>query len=205
MAVDETRAHWEAVYRDKAAHELSWYQEEPQISCALIGADPDTPLDVLDVGGGQSALAARLATDGHRVTVLDLASEALARGRRRAGALASRIRWVQGDVTEDPIDGTFDVWHDRAVFHFLTTPQARENYADALHRRLRPNGRAVIGTFGIDGPERCSNLPVCRYEPSGLVDALGGNLELESSQNLVHATPWGSQQSFLFVVVRRSR
>jgi len=155
--------HWETVYTSKGDAELSWTQAEPAASLALI--EEVCPAGrVIDVGGGTSLLAARLLDRGYAVTVLDISQAAIDRARQRLGARAGEVGWVVADVTAAPDLGTFDVWHDRAVFHFLTAPADRAAYAALLARTVPAGGHAVIATFALDGPEKCSGLEVRRYD-----------------------------------------
>jgi SAM-dependent methyltransferase len=201
--MNSRREHWEDVYRSKSDSELSWTQVDPRTSFALIREVCPGGGAVIDVGGGTSVLAARLLEAGYAVTVLDISAAALEHARSRLGGRADEVRWVAADVTADPDLEPVDVWHDRAVFHFLTEPADRAAYAALLAKVLRPRGHAIIATFAPDGPERCSGLPVCRYDGPSLADALGGGLRLLRSQRESHLTPWGKPQSFQYSVLRK--
>src|SRR5687767_5881994 len=155
-----SKEHWEAVYTAKSDAEVSWTQPDPRLSLSLITEVCPPPGRVVDVGGGTSALAERLMEGGYDVAVLDIAEAALARARNRLGGRADRIRWIAADVTAHPDLGEFDVWHDRAVFHFLTDPSQRAAYTSLLRKTIRVGGNAVISTFALDGPDSCSGLPV---------------------------------------------
>jgi len=198
-----TAAHWESVYGAKQDSELSWFQDEPEASLALIGEAAPEVAQIVDVGGGQSSLAPALTAQGHHVTVLDVSANALDRARRRAGAAAPQISWIVGDVTRVEELGSFDVWHDRAVFHFLHEAAAQARYAALLRASLRPAGVAVIATFALDGPARCSGLPVQRYDAAGIVAGLGGDWTIAHEEHRVHTTPWAAEQAFQYVVLRR--
>ncbi len=200
---DPTQAHWESVYGAKQDSELSWFQADAGASLELIDRFSSGSSEIIDVGGGQSPLAPSLLTRGHRVTVLDISSEALKRARQRAGDAASAISWVVGDVTRVDGLGDFDVWHDRAVFHFLNEASMRARYAALLKASLRRGGVAVMATFALDGPARCSGLPVQRYDAAGLVAALGGDWAIAHEEHQLHTTPWAAQQAFQYVVLRR--
>lgn len=196
--------HWEGVYRVKGDTELSWFQAQPAVSLSLIGAVRPAPKSVIDVGGGQSELAGELVRRGvEHVTVLDISSTAIERGRNRLEAVAQRVRWVVGDVLEDHQTGEFDLWHDRAVFHFLTEVEDRRRYVAAVCRSVPVGGHVVVATFALTGPEKCSGLPVCRYDPATLAAELGPEFDLESSRLESHATPWGKVQDFTYVVMQR--
>lgn len=200
---DSTQAHWESVYGAKQDSELSWFQADAGASLALIERFASHPSEIVDVGGGQSSLAPSLISRGHRVTVLDISSEALKRARQRAGEAVSEISWVVGDVTRLDRLGDFDVWHDRAVFHFLNEASTRARYAALLKASLRRGGVAVMATFALDGPARCSGLPVQRYDAAGLVAALGGDWAIAHQEHQLHTTPWAAEQAFQYVVLRR--
>ncbi len=194
------RAHWEGIYEAREPTTLSWHQATPDASLALIeatGLGPDAA--VLDVGGGASRLVDALLARGHRdVTVLDLAEAALARARARLGPRALEVTWLRADVTEVALERTFDLWHDRAVFHFLTDPEERARYRARLCAAIPAGGHVIVATFALDGPARCSGLPVERYSPEGLTDALGPGLLLRESRAELHLTPAGVEQRFVY-------
>lgn len=154
------------------------------------------------MGGGASPLAARLLDAGFRVCVLDISDAALQRARARMGDPARRVQWVAADVTRAPPLGRYDVWHDRACFHFLTDPAARRRYTALLRQTLPPGGHAVLATFAPDGPPQCSGLDVLRYDGESLARELGGGFELLKSVPEVHHTPWGTPQAFQYSVFR---
>jgi 2-polyprenyl-3-methyl-5-hydroxy-6-metoxy-1,4-benzoquinol methylase len=194
--------HWENVYTSKSDEELSWTQAEPATSLALI-AEACSADSVIDVGGGTSLLAERLLDQGYAVTVLDISQAAIDRARKRLGARASEVGWLVADVTASPDLGTFDVWHDRAVFHFLTAPADRAAYAALLARTVRVGGHAVIATFALDGPEKCSGLEVRRYDGNSLAAELGPRFRLMKSVPEMHRTPWNAPQSFQYSLFKR--
>jgi 2-polyprenyl-3-methyl-5-hydroxy-6-metoxy-1,4-benzoquinol methylase len=200
-----TSEHWNSVYAAKTDDQLSWSETEPRQSLELVREVCPAGGRVIDVGGGSSHLAERLAAEGFSAAVLDVSAAALARARARLGARGEQVRWIIGDVTAHPdLGGTFDVWHDRAVFHFLTEPAAREAYAALLGASLRPGaGHAVIATFASDGPKQCSGLPVRRYDAAALAAELGGGVRLLKSISRTHHTPWGKPQSFQYSVFKR--
>ena len=158
---------------------------------------------MIDVGGGTSALGERLLDAGYAVAVLDVSAAALARARSRLGARADAVRWIVADVTADPDLGAHDCWHDRAVFHFLTERADRRRYAALLARSVPSGGHAIIATFAPDGPDKCSGLPVCRYDGPALAAELGHALTLVRETRETHVTPWGKPQSFQYSVFRR--
>lgn len=198
--------HWEDVYRVKGDTELSWFQVQPAMSLSLIDGLKPAPSRIIDVGGGQSALAGELIGRGvAEVTVLDVSRAAIERGRARLGAIADRVRWVVGDVLDDLNLGEFDLWHDRAVFHFLTEPEERGRYLAAVSRSVAIGGHVLVATFALSGPERCSGLPVCRYDARRLADEFGPAFRLIRSAEESHATPWGKAQNFVYVLLSRER
>jgi SAM-dependent methyltransferase len=194
--------HWDSVYASKSDAQLSWTQAEPAMSLTLI-ADACPSGRVIDVGGGTSLLAERLLDRGYAVTVLDISEEAIDRARHRLGDRATQVRWMVADVTAGPDMGTFDVWHDRAVFHFLTTSDDRAAYGALLARTVPVGGHAVIATFALDGPEKCSGLEVRRYDGSALAVELRPRFRLLKSVPELHRTPWGLAQSFQYSVFER--
>jgi SAM-dependent methyltransferase len=197
---EDRRSHWDALYAAKAPQEVSWYQVAPVTSLELIARAGKGPLArIIDVGGGASTLVDGLLDAGHRrVTVLDISARALARARGRLGARAADVTWLEADVTRWTPGQAFDVWHDRAVFHFLVGPEDRRDYLEAMTLALAPGGQAVIGTFAADGPDRCSGLPVRRYEPETLAKELGDDYRLLDSAHEDHRTPSGKLQRFQF-------
>jgi len=199
------QAHWENVYATRGEREVSWFQERPALSLELIRAAGATPRSaVIDVGGGASRLVDALLTDGFTaVTVLDISAAALAASRRRLGSAATRVTWIVADITTWEPAQAYDLWHDRAVLHFLTNEADRAAYVMRLMQALRLGGHAIIGTFALDGPERCSGLPVVRYDASRLANLLGPQFDLVESRTQDHATPMGGTQRFQFSLFRR--
>lgn len=198
-------AHWDTIYRTKPPHQLSWFQAEPRTSLDLIRrAVPDVNAAIIDVGGGASTLVDRLHSAGYRrLTVLDLSPSALETARGRLGPGADDVTWIEADVlTADLPPGHFDLWHDRAVFHFLTAAADRARYVDQVRTALRPGGHVIVATFADDGPEMCSGLPVRRYAAEDLAAALGTGFELVETRREVHVTPRGTQQPFTWVAAR---
>jgi 2-polyprenyl-3-methyl-5-hydroxy-6-metoxy-1,4-benzoquinol methylase len=201
----DRREHWERVYAEKTADEVSWYQRDPTLSLALIEAAGIRPEEaVLDVGGGASLVVDRLLERGFRdVTVLDVAESALDVVRARLGSAADgRVELVRADVTRFAPSRRYALWHDRAVFHFLTGPEDRRAYVAALQAALQPRGHAIVATFALDGPERCSGLEVARYDAAGLAAELGAGLELRRVEAERHVTPAGRAQSFQYCLFR---
>jgi SAM-dependent methyltransferase len=193
-------AHWQNVYTTKGEKEVSWFQERPAMSLELIAASGAAPGSaIVDIGGGTSRLVDALLDAGYRnLTVLDLSEAALAVARERVGPRAAAVRWVAGDVTIWQPAEQYDVWHDRATFHFLTAASDRQAYITRLKTALRIGGQAIIGTFALDGPERCSGLPVLRYDSESLGKSLGSRFRLLESRGEDHRTPWDTMQHFQF-------
>lgn len=200
MTPADRKRHWEEVYRSKPAVETSWYQAEPSTSLAMIrstGAEPHQGL--IDVGGGASLLVDHLLQLGYRdLTVLDLSAEAMEQAKRRLGASAGGVQWVVADITEFTPDRHFEIWHDRAAFHFLTDPSDRGRYVEALRSALRPGGQAIIAAFAPDGPERCSGLDIVRYDADAMGAILGSAFRLLEERRETHRTPLGREQRFGF-------
>jgi SAM-dependent methyltransferase len=199
------QAHWESVYTSKGENEVSWFQESPAPSSDLIVQAGATHASaIIDIGGGASRLVDYLVEQGFEdVTVLDLSAAALEAARRRLEGRADRVHWIVADATAwEPVKA-YDIWHDRAAFHFLTDENDRAAYIARLARGVRAGGHAIIGTFALDGPEKCSGLPVARYDSASLGQALGAKFQLVDTRRHEHATPWGSRQMFQFSVFRR--
>jgi ubiquinone/menaquinone biosynthesis C-methylase UbiE len=201
----DPQKHWEAIYRSKAPTEVSWYQPEARLSLELIRRiAPELDASVLDVGGGASTLADGLLSAGYRdVTVLDWASAALARAQERLGERATQVRWVVADVLDTPLPAaSCAVWHDRAVFHFLTDARDRARYVAQVERVVPPGGHVIVASFGPEGPSQCSGLEVVRYSPEGLHTEFGAAFRLLDSAKEDHRTPGGSVQAFVYCLCR---
>ena len=199
-------AHWDAVYRDKGEAQTSWFRPHLDESLRLIGTLPPAPdAPLLDVGGGRATLADDLLLRGFSdVSVLDVSDAALAQARRRLGANAARVQWIVGDITEVELPAArYALWHDRAVFHFLTGAAERTRYVAAAARALRTGGHALVATFAPDGPERCSDLPVCRYDATMLAAMFAPAFEQVGESRHIHVTPDGRPQPFTHIVLRR--
>lgn len=203
--MNKRRDHWEAVYQTKGEADVSWFEGTPTLSLDLlrsVGAKPSS--SIVDIGGGASRLVDALLARGFcDLTVLDLSAEALAVARRRLGDCADDVDWIAADVTEWVPERRYDVWHDRAAFHFLTTQAQQRAYVDRLERGLQGGGHAIIGTFALDGPEKCSGLPVARHDFTSLATLLGEGFVLIDARRHDHVTPTGTVQRFQFSVFRR--
>ena len=196
-----TKSHWENVYRTKHSQRVSWYQPHAALSLAMIRRTGfSTDASIVDVGGGASTLVDDLVASKYRsVTVLDLSRAALNVAQQRLGVDAGRVYWIEGDITTAPLpERAFDVWHDRAVFHFLTEPAARKAYVAQVMRSVKPGGHVIVATFGPDGPTQCSGLPVMRYAPGDLHAQFGNAFRLLEHTAEEHYTPGGSVQHFVY-------
>ena len=202
----ERRHHWDSVYSTKGERDVSWFETSPVISLQIIDAVGLTSDScVLDVGGGESHLVDALLARGVTcIGVLDIARGALLRAQRRLGDKAADVAWIQADVTGMWSWKDVDIWHDRATFHFLTEQRDRERYRQRLVEHVKPGGTAIIATFALDGPEKCSGLPVMRYSPELLAAELGSEFTLIESRPHVHTTPWGATQAFQYVRLKRT-
>ena len=200
MSATDRQAHWQNVYTSKGENEVSWFQDRPAISLEFIAAAKVRPdAAIIDIGGGASRLVDALLDDGYsNLAVLDLSEAALASSRARIGPRAEAVKWMAADVTTWQPSGQYDVWHDRAAFHFLTEETDRQAYVSRLKTALRDGGQAIIGTFALDGPERCSGLPVTRYDAASLAAALGPRFRLLANRVEEHRTPWDAPQLFQF-------
>ena len=206
MSDIEGQTHWEDVYTTRGEKEVSWFQENPAPSLdliALTGLSEDAA--IIDIGGGASRLVDDLITRKfRRLTVLDLSGAALAAVRKRLGDRGADVRWEIADVTKWEPTQTYDLWHDRAAFHFLTHHADQSAYIDRLRKALKPGGYVIIGTFAPDGPERCSGLPIMRHDATTLAAILGNDFVLIDTRRHDHATPWGAVQRFQFSTFRRA-
>ena len=199
----DLQSHWERVYRTRRPDEVSWYRAHLDVSLALIEESaPDRSARIIDVGAGASTLVDDLLARGYRnVSLLDWSDSALAITKERLGASADEIAWICGDVKTTALPAAhYDVWHDRAVFHFLTDAEDRIAYVAQVKHALRPGGRVIIAAFAADGPLKCSGLDVVRYEAGALCDALGGGFRLVRHVADMHRTPAGGTQSFVYCV-----
>jgi SAM-dependent methyltransferase len=202
--MDKT-AHWENVYQTKSSTEVSWYEPDPKQSLDLIlEAAGEKRGRVIDVGGGQSFLVDRLLNSRFKqVAVLDISNAAIEATKARLGERASQVDWIVADITETESLGEFDIWHDRAVFHFITDPVDRQRYMDLLKRSLPIGGHFIVGTFAKGGPEKCSGLTICQYDAATMQKELGRSFVLIKCCEYLHTTPTGKSQLFFFGVYIR--
>ncbi len=201
----DRRQHWESVYRSKAADQVGWFQPRAASSLRLIERSAGPDAQVIDVGGGASVLVDDLLDAGYRhVTVLDLAESALAVSRARLGERARAVEWIAGDITRVDLPAArYDVWHDRAVFHFLTDPADRARYVAQVLRAVKPGGHVIVATFGPGGPLQCSGLDVVRYDPDALHAQFGASFRLLGHETEIHHTPAGKDQEFVYCYCMR--
>jgi len=197
--------HWNSLYSKKAHDSVSWHESTPETSLELVEACAlDPAAGIVDVGGGASTFVDGLLACGHSdLCVLDISAQALDVARARLGAVAKGINWEVADVTRWEPPRTFNLWHDRVVFHFLGTGEDRDAYRSVLERALVPGGWAILATFGPEGPRRCSGLDVTRYSGEEIAAALGGGFRLERSFTRIHTTPSGIDQQLQWAVLRR--
>lgn len=203
---DERRTHWETVWTTKEHESVSWFQPEPTTSLALIAkAGLRKDAGIVDIGGGASHLVDRLLERGYRhLAVLDVSEAALTQSAERLGEMGDDVSWIASDILEwRPVPGLFELWHDRAVFHFLNRDEEQKAYRNILMTALVPGGWAVLGTFAPDGPEKCSGLPVSRHDAASLARILGADFELIEEMREDHVTPGGNVQKFCWSVFRR--
>jgi SAM-dependent methyltransferase len=197
--------HWESVYQTKSSTEVSWYEPDPKQSLDLIlQVSGPSRGRVIDIGGGQSFLVDKLLDAGFsHVAVLDISQTAIEATKDRLGDRALQVEWIVADITRRESLGEFDIWHDRAVFHFLTDRNDRRLYVDLLTRSLPIGGHFVIGTFANGGPEKCSGLPICQYDTAAMQAELGPSFESVHCSEYLHTTPTGKPQQFFFGVYKR--
>ncbi len=199
------KSHWEKVYGEKPVDQVSWFQTEPRVSLGLIQAAGLGQQDrIIDIGGGASVLVDFLLRHGYpHPAVLDISAAALAHARARLGALADQVEWLEADVTEFAPAREFALWHDRAVFHFLTQAEDRVKYRQALESALLPRGQVIIATFAKGGPKKCSGLDIVQYDAESLGAELGQGFELLETREEIHRTPRATDQHFIYFRLRR--
>lgn len=200
----DRRSHWNRIYAERDPQALSWQQSVPTTSLKLIAeANLDQAAAIVDVGGGTSTLAAHLLDAGYTdITVTDISAAAVQRAQTQLGSASDRVAWIEADIRSHDFGREFDLWHDRAVMHFMVDEADRDAYLDAKRRALRPGGHLILATFGPDGPTRCSGLPVHRYQPDELSAIIGSDFETISTTLELHHTPSGSTQQFLYLHAR---
>ncbi len=192
--------HWNQIYRTKAPEQTSWYQSRPDVSLEMIAASGVAKdAGIIDIGGGTSVLVDHLLDLGYaNLAVLDLSGTALTISRARLGARAAGVEWYESDVTRFEPPREYALWHDRALFHFLTDAEDRRKYLATLRKTLRPGGTAVIATFALNGPPKCSGLDVQRHDKRSIAAELGREFELQEARREMHVTPWKAEQPFIY-------
>ncbi len=201
------KSHWEHIYETKDVTDVSWFQEHAVLSVRLIRATGlDTTARIIDVGGGASTLVDDLLSNGYsEVTVLDISGAALQRSKDRLGQRAENVTWVEADITQANLpENYYDLWHDRAVFHFLTDETDRAAYVKTVQRCVKTGGHIIVASFGLGGPEKCSGLNVVRYSPESMHDEFGDDFELVDSTTETHHTPFGTDQEFVYCYCRKA-
>ncbi len=201
----DRKTHWEKIYGEKKPNEVSWYQENPQKSLDLItSTDVSKEEPVIDVGGGASLLVDMLLEQGFQnVTVLDISEKALQYAQQRLGELEGKVKWLVSDITEFESTEKFGLWHDRAVFHFLTEKIDREKYVARVRRSLKKGGYLILSAFAKDGPDKCSNLNVRQYDAALVREEFGEGFDLLQETSEIHQTPWGKDQKFEYFLLKR--
>ncbi|EAR15045.1 class I SAM-dependent methyltransferase [Robiginitalea biformata] len=205
MKAFNRKKHWENIYRTRELKDVSWFQPTPETSLSYFEAfEVPTTARIIDVGGGDSLLADHLLERGYSdITVLDISAEAINRARERLGHQANRVKWIVADAANFTPSDTYDFWHDRAAFHFLTDPGDIAGYLDSVRQGLNPDGILVIGTFSVNGPEKCSGIRVMQYSGQSMARLLEPDFEKIRCETLDHRTPSGSMQNFVFCSFRR--
>ena len=196
----ERKAHWDHAYETNPPNDVSWFQQEPTLSLRLIAQTGVKKAGgIIDVGGGASVLVDRLLAAGfENIAVLDISGAALKHARTRLGPRAEKVAWFEADITAFRTPRHFAVWHDRAVFHFLTDPSDRQKYVECLRQCLTPDSHVIIATFAADGPQKCSGLAVARYDAPTISAEMGTDFKLIEQVDETHVTPWNTQQTFSY-------
>jgi SAM-dependent methyltransferase len=201
----DVKTHWEKIYKTKPPESVSWYAAHLETSLALIErASPARIASIIDIGGGESTLVDDLLVRGYKnLTVLDISQTAIEVTKKRLGPAADRVHWLAADIAEVELEPhAYDLWHDRAVFHFLTAPERRADYVRQVARAVKPGGHVIVSTFGPEGPTKCSGLEVLCYDAESLHGEFGGRFRLVESSKELHETPFGTKQQFLYCYCR---
>jgi 2-polyprenyl-3-methyl-5-hydroxy-6-metoxy-1,4-benzoquinol methylase len=201
----DVKTHWDKVYAIKAPESVSWYRAHLETSLALVERAAEArSASIIDIGGGESTLVDDLLLRGYKsLTVLDVSQTAIEVTKKRLGSAAEQVRWLVGDILEIELEPhAYDLWHDRAVFHFLTTPERRLAYVRQVTRAIKPGGHVIVSTLGPEGPAICSGLEVMRYDAESLHGEFGGRFRLVESSKELHQTPFGITQQFLYCYCR---
>jgi SAM-dependent methyltransferase len=201
----DAQAHWERIYAEKAPDQVSWYRPHLEVSLALIEQyAPKRSSRIIDVGGGESTLVDDLLLRGYEnITVLDISRTAIDANQKRLGKVSERVHWLVGDITKVQLESSaYDVWHDRAIFHFLTGPSDRAAYVRQVARAVKRGGHVIVSTFGPEGPTKCSGLEIVRYDAESLHGEFGAQFHLLGSSLEQHHTPFGTVQQFVYCCCR---
>lgn len=202
----DRKSHWEDVYANKKPTEVSWYQIEPKVSLELIASmGVNCAGKIIDIGGGASVLVDKLLDEGFKdLTVLDISSKAIDYAKKRLGKRAENVIWIEADITDFEPTAKYDLWHDRAVFHFLTNGEDRKKYVKCMDGAVNPGGHVIISAFAIDGPLKCSGLEIQRYSPEKMKAEIGDSFELVKSINERHVTPSNKEQKFSYFYFKKA-
>jgi len=206
LDMNSNHDHWQAVHQNKGEQQTSWFRPHLDESLRLIdGCAIDKSSPIIDVGGGRSTLVDDLLDRGYTdLSVLDVSSAALAQAKQRLGERGNQVQWLAADIADADLPAShYGLWHDRALFHFLTEPSDRSGYIALAGRCLRPGGYLLLATFAADGPEKCSGLPICRYRADELSELFSENFDRVSDSRELHPTPFGTEQSFTYLLLRR--
>lgn len=198
--MNKDRQHWDKVYSEKPPTEVSWYEPMPQISLELIkSCEIDKDAAIIDIGGGDSFLAEFLVSLGYKnITVVDISSKAIERAKERMCEKAEEVKWIIADASKFEPERKYDLWHDRAAFHFLTGEDQKKNYLERVHRAVKPGGYVIMGTFSDKGPQKCSGLEVQQYSVNDMCKLFEEEFTMLSGKNIDHQTPGGKKQNFTF-------
>jgi len=204
---EERKKHWENVYTQKQPTEVSWYQTNPGKSLELIAlTGVDRSGQIIDIGGGASVLVDQLLDQVHEhLTVLDISAKAIEYAKERLGDRAEKVNWIVSDITEFKPSVVYDLWHDRAVFHFLTDTGDRRKYVDVMSKALHAGSHVIISAFSLEGPAKCSGLDVERYDADKMAREFGDSFELVKALDEAHITPWKAEQKFIYCYFRKSK
>ena len=204
MKVYDVKEHWETIYQTKKSNEVSWHQEMPKTSLNLISeAKIDKNAKIIDIGGGDSNLVDNLLAIGFRnITVLDISSNALSRAKKRLRSRANNVKWIVFDLREFETNDKYDLWHDRAVLHFLTEEDDIRKYVEKVKQLLKPNGYLIVSTFSKNGPKKCSGLDIKQYSEESIKELFSGFEHIKSFEEK-HLTPWDASQIFISSVFRK--
>lgn len=206
MNINNSQEYWDDVYTKNRPDEVSWFQKEPTISLNLIQKLSNNKAQVIDIGGGASVLADYLLKLGYsNIAVLDISKKAIDHTKTRLVNQAVKVEWYVKDITDFIPSHPYDIWHDRAVFHFLVDPKSRALYIKTLKNTLRPEGYALIATFAKDGPKKCSGLDIMQYDSLSIQHELGDEFTLIEHQSEIHLTPKGNEQLFNYFLFQRHK